>query len=101
MLASYPLAVRRLRDFAISFLQIPPRDGHPCLDGWFRSLRSMGDLHPLNAYHYSTHQPGLAAPQSTRVSGKRKLCTQECVRHDRTSVANAPYVEMKPLRRKQ
>src|SRR5580704_9524401 len=62
MLASYPLAVRRLRDFAINFLQIPPRDGHPCLDGWFRSLRSMGDLHPLNAYHYSTHQPGLAAP---------------------------------------
>jgi len=25
------LPVRRIRDFAISFLQIPPRDGHPCL----------------------------------------------------------------------
>jgi len=37
-LALYPprwmvssLPVRRIRDFAISFLQIPPRDGHPCL----------------------------------------------------------------------
>src|SRR5450631_789614 len=50
-LASYPLPVRRIRDFVISFLQIPPRDGHPCLDGWFRSLRSIGDFHPLNANH--------------------------------------------------
>src|ERR1700686_5327508 len=54
MVSSLP--VRRVRDFAISFLQIPPRDGHPCLDGWFRSLRSIGDSHPLNAHHYSTHQ---------------------------------------------
>src|ERR1035438_4039720 len=51
MQALYPLPVRRIRDFVISFLQIPPRDGHPCLDGWFRSLRSMGDFHPLNANH--------------------------------------------------
>lgn len=49
--ASYPLPVRRIRDFVISFLQIPSRDGHPCLDGWFRSSRSMGDFHPLNTSH--------------------------------------------------
>jgi hypothetical protein len=47
----YPLSVRRLRDFVIGFLQIPPRGGHPCLDGWFRSSRSMGDFHPLNTSH--------------------------------------------------
>jgi hypothetical protein len=34
----------------------PASRRRPCLDGWFRSLRSIGDLHPLNAYHYSTHQ---------------------------------------------
>src|ERR1035438_7678283 len=50
-MASYPVSVRRVRDFVIGFLQIPPRDGHPCLDGWFRSSRSMGDFHPLNASH--------------------------------------------------
>jgi hypothetical protein len=31
-------------------------DGHPCLDGWFRSLQPIGDSHTLNAHHYSTHQ---------------------------------------------
>jgi hypothetical protein len=56
-LALYPLPICRIRDCVIGFLQIPPRDGHPCLDGWFRSLRSIGDSHPLNAHHYSTHQP--------------------------------------------
>jgi len=30
-LALYPLPVRRIRDFVIGFLQIPPRDGHLCL----------------------------------------------------------------------
>jgi len=30
-LAWYPLPVRRIRDFVISFLQIPPCGGHPCL----------------------------------------------------------------------
>ena len=54
--ASYPLPIRRIHDFVVGFLQIPPRDGHPCLDGWFRSLRSIGDSHPLNAHQYSTHQ---------------------------------------------
>src|ERR1700681_2512917 len=57
--------MRRIRDFVISFLQIPPRDGHPCLDGWFRSLRSIGDLHPLNAHHYSTHQAETPVPPSS------------------------------------
>src|SRR5580693_6044442 len=38
------LPIRRFRDFVIGFLQIPPRDGHPCLDGWFRSLRPIEDL---------------------------------------------------------
>src|SRR5437016_4144666 len=61
-LALYPLPVRRIRDFVISFLQIPPRDGHPCLDGWFQSLRSIGDSHPLNATSYSTHQAGRPVP---------------------------------------
>src|SRR5947208_5420636 len=50
-MASYPVSVRRVHDFVIGFLRIPPRDGHPCLDGWFRSSRSMGDFHPLNASH--------------------------------------------------
>src|SRR5512141_1653607 len=56
-MASYPLPVRRIRDFVIGFLQIPPRGGHPCLDGWFRSLRSMGDFHPLNASHTEHTRP--------------------------------------------
>ena len=47
----HPIPVRRIHNFVISFLQIPPRDGHPCLDGWFRSSQSMGDFHPLNASH--------------------------------------------------
>src|SRR5579872_2944513 len=64
-LALYPLPVRRIRDFVIGFLQIPPRDGHPCLDGWFRSSRSIGDLHPLNATPYSTHQAKPPAPPNT------------------------------------
>jgi len=45
-LAWYPVAVRRVRDFVISFLQIPPRDGHPCLGGWFRSFRSKRGVAP-------------------------------------------------------
>src|SRR5580700_8454980 len=73
------LPIRRIRDFAISFLQIPPRDGHPCLDGWFRSLRSMGDLHPLNAYHYSTHQPGLAAPRCDMMRCMRSTLRLACM----------------------
>src|ERR1700677_282899 len=89
-MASHPLPVRRLHDFVIGFLQIPPRDGHPCLDGWFRSLRSIGDLHPLNAHHYSTHQakapahnwrepsrnvetPELRTEQASRRNGKRLM----------------------------
>jgi len=44
--ALYPVSVRRIRDFVIGFLQVPPRGGHPCLDGWFRSSRPMGDFHP-------------------------------------------------------
>jgi hypothetical protein len=50
-MALYPLSVRRIPDFVVGFLQIPPRGGHPCLDGWFRSSRSMGDFHPLNTSH--------------------------------------------------
>src|ERR1039457_3249519 len=53
--ALYPLPERRIRDFVISFLQIPPRDEHPYLDGWFQSLRSIRDSHPLKATSYSTH----------------------------------------------
>jgi hypothetical protein len=40
------LPVRRFRDFVIGFLQIPPRGGHPCLDGWFRSLTVHRGLPP-------------------------------------------------------
>jgi hypothetical protein len=50
-MALYPLSVRRIHDFVVGFLQILPRGGHPCLDGWFRSSRSMGDFHPLNTSH--------------------------------------------------
>jgi hypothetical protein len=32
----------------VGFLQIPPRDGHPCLDGRFRSPRSAEDFHLQN-----------------------------------------------------
>jgi hypothetical protein len=35
--ASHLLSVRRLRDFVIGFLQIPSRDEHACVDGWFWS----------------------------------------------------------------
>ena len=55
--ALYPLPVRRIRDFVIGFLQIPPRGGHPCLDGWLRSLRSMRDFHPLNTSHTEQTRP--------------------------------------------
>jgi hypothetical protein len=34
-----------------AFFRPRPRGRSPCLDGWFRSSRSMGDLHPLNANH--------------------------------------------------
>jgi hypothetical protein len=58
--AFYPLPVRRVRDFVIGFLQIPPRGGHPCLDGWFRSSRPMGDFHPLNANaSHTEHTPAV------------------------------------------
>jgi len=56
-MASYPVSVRRVRDFVIGFLRIPPCGGHPCLDGWFRSSRSMGDFHPLNASHTEHTRP--------------------------------------------
>jgi len=71
-LALYPFPLRRVRDFAISFLQIPPRDGHPCLDGWFRSLRSIGDSHPLNAHHYSTHQAEACATAQAATTVKSR-----------------------------
>src|SRR2546421_10150279 len=63
-MASYSVSVRRVRDFVIGFLRIPPRDGHPCLDGWFRSSRSMGDFHPLNASHTEHTRPKAYATES-------------------------------------
>ena len=49
--ASYPVPVRRDIVYVIGFLQIPPRDGHPCLDLRFRSLRSSEDFHLLKQRH--------------------------------------------------
>ena len=73
-MALYPLSVRRIHDFVVGFLQILPRGGHPCLDGWFRSSRSMGDFHPLNTSH-TEHTK--AEPYSTsiyiRVSGSTSI----------------------------
>ena len=34
--------------YVIGFLQIPPRDGHPCLDSSFRSPRRTADFHRLD-----------------------------------------------------
>ena len=44
------------------FLQIRPRDRHPCLDGWFRSLRPIEDLHLLNTRH-AWHTRKRASPR--------------------------------------
>jgi hypothetical protein len=51
------------------FLQIRPRDRHPCLDGWFRSLRSIEDFHLLNTRHaWHTRKAGRAlVPDPTAV----------------------------------
>jgi len=43
--------------FRRRFSSDPPRGGHPCLAGWFRSLRSMGDFHPLNTSHTEHTRP--------------------------------------------
>jgi len=59
-LALYPVSVRHVRTVVIGFLQIPPRGGHPCLDGRFPSTGSVGDLHPRNARHaWHTKKQGL------------------------------------------
>jgi len=49
--ALYRVSVRHIQNFVIGFLQIPPRDGHPCLDGQFRLLRPVEDFHLLSAHH--------------------------------------------------
>ena len=49
-----PVAVGRKNWIHIGSQQ----DGHPCPDGWFRSSRSMGDFHPLNASHTEHSRPG-------------------------------------------
>jgi hypothetical protein len=49
--AFYQVSVRHFQNFVISFLQIPPHDGHPCLDGQFRLLRPVADFHRLSACH--------------------------------------------------
>lgn len=37
--------------FVIGFLQIPPRDGHPCLDSHFRLPRRAEDFHLRDLHH--------------------------------------------------
>ena len=38
--------------FAAGFLQIPPRDGHPCLSGYTIPLPGLvRDFHPLDDTH--------------------------------------------------
>ena len=46
-LALYPISVRRIRVGGIGFLQIPPRDGHPCLALRFGPSPPAEDLHLL------------------------------------------------------
>jgi hypothetical protein len=46
-LALYPVSVRRIRAGGIGFLQIPPRDGHPCLALRFGPSPPAEDLHLL------------------------------------------------------
>ncbi len=45
--ALYPVSVRRIRVGGIGFLQIPPRDGHPCLALRFGPSPPAEDLHLL------------------------------------------------------
>jgi hypothetical protein len=47
----------------LSFLQIPPRGGHPCLALRFRSSRPAEDLHLLPSQHvwHTTRPPRLGA----------------------------------------
>ncbi len=59
--ASYPfpvrrLPVRRLPTGDYGFLQIPPRDGHPCLALRFRSPRPAEDFHLLSHNMPGTHE---------------------------------------------
>src|ERR1022692_4114649 len=42
--------------YAVFCFKKTPKDEHPCLDGWFRSLRSIRDSPPIKASSYSTHQ---------------------------------------------
>jgi hypothetical protein len=55
----YRFPVRHNQCYVISFLQIPPRDGHPCLDSRFRPIRPAADLHRLEKRHAWRHVDGL------------------------------------------
>ena len=54
--------------FAEDFLQIPPRDGHPCLLAiCFPSLGRIGDFHPLEHAHAGRTMTG--APKDFKLLG--------------------------------
>src|SRR5688572_15035239 len=56
-LALYPVSVRRIRVGGIGFLQIPSRDGHPCLALRFGPSPPAEDLHLLTHNMPGTHEP--------------------------------------------
>jgi hypothetical protein len=69
--ALYPVPVRRLPTGGFGFLQIPPRDGHPCLALRFRSPRPAEDFHLLIRNVPGTQEKGqaiLARPCCTLLS---------------------------------
>src|ERR1035438_6956709 len=60
-----------------AFFRSRLRDGHPCLDGWFRSSRSMGDFHPLNASH-TEHTRAEALPHGDAVKKYAEKVCEQC-----------------------
>ncbi len=57
--ALYRISVCHNLCHVISFLQIPPHDGHPCLDSRFRSTRFAADFHRLKLRHAWRHVDSL------------------------------------------
>ena len=64
-----PISVRQVRSYSIGFLQIPPRDGHPCLALCFRSSRYTEDFHLHKTKHaWQTNRGAVGDHPTTRVT---------------------------------
>ncbi len=74
--ALYPIPVRRIRDYGISFLQILPRRGHPGLALGFRPSRPAEDFHLRETKHaWRTKRSLLRIPEQAP-NGTKKTSGQ-------------------------